>query len=191
MHEARARQEEEDDEASRMLMPSLRTANPPLASQASMTSPQGTDVAALLREVLEGFRSYLANSEWRFPAITLTPTVALGSGKNARPECSSMGKLRDVVLAGVRDLLMEYSHKVRRCAGPDCDRAFLSVRRQKFCSKACAWQVRYERFKRNLGGEEGFSERRHRYYEDEQRRKTGNPKLRVPRRVPKGTGKQK
>src|SRR5262249_55031852 len=124
MHEADARQREAEDELTDRLMPSLRAANPPQAIQAPITQPQavsgpndketGTDVAALLREVLEGLQSYLANSEWRFPAVTLTPTLALGSGKNARPECSSMGKLRDVVITGIRDLLMEYGHKVRR-----------------------------------------------------------------------------
>jgi hypothetical protein len=154
-----------------------------------MTRPQGTDVAALLREVLEGLRSFLADSEWRFPALMLTPTVALGSGKNARPERFMVGTLRDVVLAGLSDLLMKHGHKIRRCAGRNCNRALLSIRRQAFCSEACAWRTRFERFKQRLGGQEGFSERRHHYYVKAQRRKTGKPNLRVRRRILKGKQK--
>jgi hypothetical protein len=103
-------------------------------------------VFALLDEVLKGLRSFLSEGEWRFPGLTLTPTVALGSGKNAKPERSMMGTLRDVVLAGLADLLMEHGHKIRRCRGPDCVRAFLAVRRQAFCSKRCAWRARFEKF---------------------------------------------
>jgi len=186
IHEVAAREEEAENEESDRLIASLRAAAPPQASPTATAEPRATDINTLPREVLEGLTSFLANSEWRFPPLKLTPTVSLGSGKNAKPERSSMGSLHDVVLIGISDLLMAHGHKIQRCAGRNCNKTFLSVRRQKFCSTGCAWQARFERFKLRLGGEEGFSELRHHYYVKSQRRKTGKPNLQVRRRILKG-----
>jgi hypothetical protein len=160
-------------------------ANPPKASEGPTAQPQGTDLSALLREVLAGLNSFLADSEWTFPPLSLTPTVSLGSGKQAKPERHMTGRLRDVVLAGISDLLLVHGHKVRRCKARKCDRAFLSVRRQAFCSNRCASNTRSDRFQKKLG-KEGFRERRRRYYVKAQRLITGKPNLRVGRRRHRG-----
>jgi hypothetical protein len=180
-HEAAARGREAEDSESDSLMPGLQAANTPQASERPTVRPRGTDLGALLHEVLAGLNSFLANSEWTFPPLSLTPTVSLGSSKQAKPERHIMGSLRDVVLAGISDLLMVHGHKIRRCKARKCARAFLSVRRQTFCSNRCASNTRSDRFQRKLG-EKGFRERRRRYYVRAQRLVTGNPNLRVGRR---------
>jgi hypothetical protein len=184
LHATAAREEEAANESSLMLMPGLEAATPP-KSEEPPTRPQGTDLGALMREVLTGLNSFLANSEWSFPTVTLTPTVSLGSGKKAKPERQLVGKLRDVVLTGLSDLLIEHGHKIRRCKASNCDKAFLSIRRQLYCTPTCTSNAMSERFQKRLG-KEGFSERRHRYYEKAQRLRTGNGNLRVGRRRAKG-----
>jgi hypothetical protein len=159
LHEAAAREQEAEDLQTDSIMRGLRAATPASAAEAA----EGTDLGTLLRDVLAGLNSFLANSEWTFPPLTLTLTVSLASGKQRKPERQMMGALRDVVLAGISDLLIEHGHKIRRCKASNCDMAFLAVRRQNFCSKRCASNTRSERFQRKLGRKE-FRERRRTYY---------------------------
>jgi hypothetical protein len=185
LHEAVARERDAEDVESTNIMAGLEAANLKLAVDAAVARPQGTDLGALLQDVLAGLNSFLAESEWTFPPLTLAPAVSLGSGKHTKPERQMIGKLRDVVLAGISDLLMGHGHKIRRCKARNCGKAFLTVRRQSFCSNRCASNTRSDRFQKKLG-KTAFRERRHRYYEKAQRLITGNPKLRVGRRKTRG-----
>lgn len=184
-HEAEARERDAEDAISASILPGLQAATPENTAEGRTERPQRTDLNLLLREVLAGLDSFLTNNEWTFPAVTLTPTVSLGSGRQPKPARQAMGRLRDVVLAGISDLLMIHGHKIRRCKARNCNRAFLAIRRQTFCSNRCASNTRSDRFQRKLGKEE-FRERRHEYYEKAQQLMTGNPNVRVGRRRRKG-----
>lgn len=178
LHETAARESDADDKNSDALMAELRAANPPQTAAAPTEPARGTDEDTLLfREILDGLNSYRANSEWTFPPLTITPTVTLGPAPHAKTERYMMGQLQDVVLMGIYDLLLQHGHKIRWCEWEDCERAFLSIRRQVFCSKKCAWHARFERFKDKLGGEEGFSDRRHEYYERWMKRRKGKKRV--------------
>jgi CGNR zinc finger protein len=163
LHEPAARQVDAEDEESDRLMPSLRAVTRAQGSASANDLPKNTDPAALLREILDGLKSFLNNSEWTFPPLKVVPTVTLGA-EQKKPERIMMGSLRDVTLLGISDLLLQHGRKIRRCAARDCDRAFLAIRRQTFCSPRCAARERFERFRKRLG-RAGFKERRRKYYE--------------------------
>jgi hypothetical protein len=84
--------------------------------------------------------------------------------------------------AAVFQVLAELGPRFRVCDAPRCGRFFAQVRRQQYCSPACAQRVRSARF--HAKHAEQISDRKHRAYAKRRRAKLGR-RVRVARRPQK------
>jgi hypothetical protein len=100
-------------------------------------------VVRLHSHISNGIQALLASGsqKWRLPRIT-----GLSLSKN-QPEgrfylTGEGGEFEGVVL-GVFNLILRLGHRVKAC--PQCQKPFVAVRRQEYCSTACSQLVRDER----------------------------------------------
>jgi hypothetical protein len=99
-------------------------------------------VVRLHEYISKGIKGLLTNAgQWRLPRVS-----GLTLSKN-QPEgrfyLTGEGEEFEGILLGVLNLILRLGHRVKAC--PQCQKAFVAVRRQGYCSTACSQQVRDER----------------------------------------------
>ena len=98
------------------------------------------------------------------------------------------GPMRDLFILRVRDLLLQAPtlEPIRQC--PECERIFLRVRKQEYCSRACVNRASVRRWRQTEAGKQYEQARSHTRYEKRRKRESGNENLKVARRPRKGKG---
>src|SRR5262249_5378817 len=100
-------------------------------------------VVRLHNHISNGLQALLASEshQWRLPRIT-----GLSLCKN-QPEgrfyLTGEGAEFEGVILGVFNLILRLGHRVKAC--PVCQKPFVAVRRQEYCSTACSQRERDER----------------------------------------------
>jgi hypothetical protein len=102
-------------------------------------------VVKLHNHIFNGIQALLASEsqKWRLPRIS-----GLSLSKNqpdGRFYLTGEGREFDGVVLGVVNLILRLGHRVKACEREECQKLFVAVRRQAFCSTACSQVVRDER----------------------------------------------
>jgi hypothetical protein len=132
------------------------------------------NMAATLRE---GIYRLVSGLPWKIPVVApLTITLQVGRKKPVPREYS--GNLNTRLCLTAADLLEREGFppgrpaRVRRCARTACQKLFVAVRRQIYCSGRCSLLERTRKFRSALSKEE-MSRRRHEWYKRQVRRDRG------------------
>jgi len=156
----------------------------------SLARNQGEDLtidsaASLAGIVRDGLRAY-ANGETSpdfpgldFEHLQLSPVP--GSGRSPW-----RGPWRSLFLIAVGEVLGSEGGRFRFCPARagfwPCSRLFVKRKRGTYCSTTCSQRERTRRFRADA---EAYSRRRHRYYEEQVRRKSKRKERpKIPRRAP-------
>jgi hypothetical protein len=126
----------------------------------------------LHRWLVDGIRTMDAGQDWT-PEPSPRPRfgwwrVVDGFVANYFPASTLQGRFAELVCRA----LQEAQKDIRRCGF--CQSLFYPRGRQAYCSARCSQRERTRRFKEILGGDEAFSERRHRYYRAKIERERGS-----------------
>jgi len=158
----------------------------PLAPAGSGSRPPALDRDSVMRvalQVRQGIVGLSTGRRWSFHVTALRRHVS-PLPKGGFISSYSAENWQPAFLMRAADLMVEQGTRIRRCAWKDCGRLFLRRKGGLYCSKACSQKERTARMEQKLG-QEGWSQRRHSYYERKMRQLYGQ-KVTVQRRKPRG-----
>ena len=106
--------------------------------------PSPADLRQLQRDLSGGLHKvFVDGMPWTLPQApkewTLEPPAGSNqNGQRSEPQLTfGLHPFRGAVLAQAAEAILKHWTDIRSC--PQCDRFFLKVRRQKYCSPECRW----------------------------------------------------
>lgn len=143
------------------------------------SEPTAAEVRSLQREIEQIIAAVVRGGSWSFELPKLRHVI--GRTLRGRVIAVARGDLRSQVLLATEKVLEAEGHRLKACLEPKCQKIFVAMKRQAYCSVRCSQRARTRRFLK-LHSKDELSEKRHQAYKRRLEKETGRP-TRVTRRT--------